>query len=696
MISLQGSGQKCPDPPRLTLSAGIGSTCLTTPVDVGGNTFGGSATRVTITDNGFGSVTPAVATVSPFTFTYSPEPGDIGKDVTITVVTNNPLGNKCKAVRATVVLKINPDPSAPAIGTITQATCQGEGGSVILNGLPANGTWIINPGSVTGSGTSTNIYGLIAGTYNYTVTDAIGCTSAASENFVINTSQGAPASPIIGSITQPTCAISTGSVALSGLPATGTWSVNLIPGGIIGTGTGTTTIISTIAGGTYTFTVTNSSGCVSPASPVVVINGQAATPPAPLPGSVTAPSCTSATGSVILNGLPDSGTWTLNRYPGTITSTGTGVSTTVTGLTAGLYNFTIQNSGGCTSMISSNVTIPVPPPSADIPIVGTVTQPTQEKLTGSAILNGLPSAGSWIITQLPEGVQTTGTGTSFTVTGLTVGSHTFKLTNSSGCTSDPSDNVVILKPVEILLLITNPPVACSTTPIDLTAADITKGSTPGLIFTYWTNPEATTQYLTPASATAGTYYIKGTTISGIYDIKPVIVTTSLKSLADAGPDQSLDYQFSTTLDAELGANETGVWSVTKGSGLFNEVTNPKTVVTNLSVGNNIMTWKVSNGVCPPDSDQVAITIRDIKIPTLITPNGDSRNEYFEIMDIGSLGKSELIVFDRRGVEVFKNSNYDNRWNGIDYNQRPLPDDTYFYILKSEKGKAITGYIVVKR
>ncbi|MDA6072869.1 hypothetical protein NJT12_24965, partial [Flavobacterium sp. AC] len=70
------------------------------------------------------------------------------------------------------------------------------------------------------------------------------------------------------------------------------------------------------AGTTYTFTVTNAVGCISAASGNVVFNAQPATPSAPTVGIITHPTCTVATGSVVLNGLP-SGNWTIN--PGNIT-----------------------------------------------------------------------------------------------------------------------------------------------------------------------------------------------------------------------------------------------------------------------------------------------------------------------------------------------------------------------------------------
>ena len=41
-----------------------------------------------------------------------------------------------------------------------------------------------------------------------------------------------PAAPVIDSIAQPTCTVATGTIYLSGLPATGTWTLTRYPGGI--------------------------------------------------------------------------------------------------------------------------------------------------------------------------------------------------------------------------------------------------------------------------------------------------------------------------------------------------------------------------------------------------------------------------------------------------------------------------------
>ena len=97
-----------------------------------------------------------------------------------------------------------------------------------------------------------------------------------------------------------------------------------------------------------------------------------------------------------------------------------------------------------------------------------------------------------------------------------------------------------------------------------------------------------------------------------------------------------------------------------------------------------MSWIVTNGVCPADTDKVDIIVGEIVIPTLITPNGDSKNEYFIVKGIETLGRTELTVFDRRGIQIFSNSDYDNSWNGVDYNEHPLINDTYFFVLTSSR------------
>jgi gliding motility-associated-like protein len=613
--SMEGPGQ-CVNPPTITLSNTSGSTCGLNSVTVSGNSFGGGATKVTLTENGDGSLTPTSASSLPFAFTYTPKSKDIGKTIIITVTTNIPAGSHCSAAKATYSLAVNAIASAPLVGTITQTKCAVATGSVVLNGLPSGGIWTLTqaPGgkTSTGTGTSTTISGLEAGTFAYTVANAEGCMSVVSANVVISVQSSTPAAPVVGTIIQPTCTVSIGSVLLSGLPATGTWI--------------------------------------------------------------------------------------LSRYPGTIISEGTGTNVTISGLAGGMYNYTVTNSTGCVSGLSANVIISSQPANLSAPLVGTITQPTNGFPTGSVDLNGLPESGSWILTRSPGGLTMSGIGINKTITGLASGIYTFTVTNASGCTSGSSANVVInTTQGALLFVVKDPSPVCFPSTVDITAPEITAGSSADLTYTYWTDTTATMPYRTPSNAMAGTYYIKGTTTAGFFSVKPVLVTVDQISLANAGADQFLEYIFETTMNAELAHNyETGMWSVISGTGVFSDSSYARTSVEGLSIGENKFLWAVTNGVCPESRDTAMIIVHDLIIKTLITPNMDGRNDYFVLEGLSTLGKTELIIFDRRGVQVYKNENYDNLWNGVDYKGNPLPEDTYFCIIKTVSGKKINGYIVIRR
>jgi gliding motility-associated-like protein len=177
----------------------------------------------------------------------------------------------------------------------------------------------------------------------------------------------------------------------------------------------------------------------------------------------------------------------------------------------------------------------------------------------------------------------------------------------------------------------------------------------------------------------------------------VNVEVRVQPVGNAGPDQILDFTFETNLQAIApGTNQTGVWTLVEGEGDISDTHNPTTHVSGLSIQTNSFLWTVTNGVCPASWDTVHIRVKNLIIPTLITPNLDGNNDFFVIGGIETMGKTSLTVFNRWGARVFEKREYDNTWNGVDDRENPLPEDTYFYILKSEQYKAVKGYVVIRR
>ena len=152
-----------------------------------------------------------------------------------------------------------------------------------------------------------------------------------------------PTAPIVGTITQPTCAIPTGSVNLRGLPSSGSWTLTMIPGNISYLGSGTTYSVSGLDPGTYTFTVTNSAGFTSPSSGNVFINTRPLTPdqPGPITGSTTV--CPGSSIAYKIYSVTGA-----TSYIWTLPSGWTGSSTSIT------INAVAGTNGGTVSVASKN------------------------------------------------------------------------------------------------------------------------------------------------------------------------------------------------------------------------------------------------------------------------------------------------------------------------------------------------------
>lgn len=82
---------------------------------------------------------------------------------------------------------------------------------------------------------------------------------------------------------------------------------------------------------------------------------------------------------------------------------------------------------------------------------------------------------------------------------------------------------------------------------------------------------------------------------------------------------------------------------------------------------------------------------NVEIPNVITPNGDNSNEFFKIKNIQFHPNTRVTIFDRWGLKVYENGNYNNEWRGND-----VSDGTYFYVVDVPDDKQYTGFVTVFR
>jgi len=160
-----------------------------------------------------------------------------------------------------------------------------------------------------------------------------------------------------------------------------------------------------------------------------------------------------------------------------------------------------------------------------------------------------------------------------------------------------------------------------------------------------------------------------------------------------GPDQVLEYAFETEMAAELSGSQTGEWLLISGEGQISDISSPVTKITGLKIGENVFEWEVRSGNCEA-SAEMKITVNDLFIPSVITPNGDGKNDFFKIN--ASDVNTGLIVFNRWGNIEYTNSNYQNDWDGKNNNGNDMPNDTYYYVIKFENGLMKKGTVLITR
>ncbi len=176
---------------------------------------------------------------------------------------------------------------------------------------------------------------------------------------------------------------------------------------------------------------------------------------------------------------------------------------------------------------------------------------------------------------------------------------------------------------------------------------------------------------------SGNYWVK------VYDIKNNLLgsdTVNVKILNKPNPNLGADRSICNyeSILISSGINNTDFeyqWSI-------KDATTPEIYLSDMNPGvYNITLWVKS--CADTVSSSMTLTVNDcnIKIPNVITPNGDSRNDRFVITGLENYPGSQLYILDRNGQIVFESMDYQNDWDANN-----IQTGTYFYRLQLNDGK----------
>jgi hypothetical protein len=369
--------------------------------------------------------------------------------------------------------------------TTTPATCSQQNGTATV-AVTSGGTGTVTYKWNT-TQTAASIANLSAAAYSVTATDAVGCTAVASGTV---SSQATTFSAAV-TTTNAICGKPNGTATVSITNGTGGTYTYLWSNGDNASST------DSLAGGSYSVTVSNTNGCSAVAS------GTVAAPATSISIGVTATDATcgkqngSVTATIINNG---------GGTPAYLWSTGDNTAV-VNNLAGGTYSVTVTNAATCSAVASGTVAAPA---------VGfTVSAVTIDAQCG--IANGTATAT----------VTNTGTGTisllwstgdtTTQVTGLTPGTYTVTATNAAGCTLTASASLSNISNLAVTLTGTDP--ASATATDGQVTSSVAGGTQP---YSYLWSTTATTASVNGLGA--GTYTLTVTDGAGCIKIESITLT----------------------------------------------------------------------------------------------------------------------------------------------------------------------------
>lgn len=386
------------------------------------------------------------------------------------------------------------------------------------------------------------------------------------------------------------------------------------------------------------------------------------------------------------------GTWNIINGSGSLSNPADS-NAVLSGLTIGTTSlaWTVDN-GSCDATDTVDITVLDPPSMADA-------GPDQSicDMGTSTLSAQIPAIGAGVWTSLGTAVVDSITDPNSPISGLQPGLNAFVWTVSLNLCQDRNDTVVL----DVTLM---PAVEAGPNYNICEGDSVTLNGAPFQGFGLWSDLAGNAGFSHPDSnitevsnLTTGINGFILTVIDGPCQVDDTafVQVDQLPTIPDAGEDRDVPNNY-TTMEGNTPLVGVGIWTTALGTGVATNPDLPMSEVTDLTLGENILVWTISNGTCPSNSDSVRIQVLDLLVPTGFSPNGDGTNDTWVIRGGQNFGTVRVQVFNRWGNQVFHSTDYNNDWRGQSDNGADLADDTYYYILNLGDGTESNGYVVIKR
>ncbi|MDR2907292.1 MAG: gliding motility-associated C-terminal domain-containing protein [Bacteroidales bacterium] len=190
----------------------------------------------------------------------------------------------------------------------------------------------------------------------------------------------------------------------------------------------------------------------------------------------------------------------------------------------------------------------------------------------------------------------------------------------------------------------------------------------------------------------GNIYTDETTIAKVDSLKVTLGISDAKNEACSNGSVTVEV---TGGVPKLNGSYTYAWS--DGRIDDNEL-GSKYTRTDMNSGDYVLQVEDSRGCVVKSDVSMPCAFMPVLPSLYISPNGDGKNDWLQIENIGLYLHNTVVIVNTYGAEIIRLKNYDNdkvKWDGRNSRNQIVPDGVYYYIIEVEDMKPMAGWVLMK-